>query len=174
MRGRNIYPQDIEWTVERCHRALRAGGTSAFAVEIDGIERLAIVQESERARDQAALGEIMTSIRRAVAEQHDIDVHAIRLIKMLSSAENVERQGTAPRLPRGLPGRFARSSSPNGHGRMHRHPRSSRDQMASLNDSQSETVRARPPAMRSLTGWRRRSPARLESGPKRSIPNGRS
>ena len=57
LRGRNIYPQDIEWTVERCHGALRAGGSSAFAVDIGGTERLAIVQESERARDQATLGE---------------------------------------------------------------------------------------------------------------------
>ena len=84
LRGRNIYPQDIEWTVEHCHRAVRAGGTAAFAVEIGGTERLAIVQESERARDQDALGEIITSIRRSVAEQHDIDVHAIRLIKALT------------------------------------------------------------------------------------------
>ena len=84
LRGRNIYPQDIEWTVERCHRALCAGGTAAFAVDIGGTERLAIVQESERARDQAALGEIITAIRRSVAEQHDIDVHAIRLIKTLT------------------------------------------------------------------------------------------
>ena len=53
LRGRNIYPQDIEWTAERCHPALRAGGTAAFAVEIDGEERLAIVQEIERNRDQA-------------------------------------------------------------------------------------------------------------------------
>ena len=84
LRGRNIYPQDIEWTAERCHPALRAGGAAAFAVEIDGDERLAIVQEIERNRDPGVVDEVISAIRRAVAEQHDIDVYAIRLIKRLS------------------------------------------------------------------------------------------
>ena len=82
--GRNIYPQDIEWTVERCHPALRRGGTAAFAVETDGEERLAVVQEIDRHRDQGILDEVFAAIRRTVAEEHDIDVHAIRLIKTLS------------------------------------------------------------------------------------------
>ena len=84
IRGRNIYPQDIEWTAERCHPALRAGGTAAFAVEIDGEERLAVIQEIERNRDQGEIDEVIAAIRRAVAEQHDVDVYAIRLIKLLS------------------------------------------------------------------------------------------
>ena len=84
LRGRNVYPQDIEWTAERCHPALRVGGAAAFAVEIDGEERLAVVQEIERNPDQEVIAEAIAAIRRAVAEQHDIDVYAIRLIKMLS------------------------------------------------------------------------------------------
>ena len=32
LRGRNVYPQDIEWTAERCHPALRAFGAAAFCV----------------------------------------------------------------------------------------------------------------------------------------------
>ena len=84
LRGRNIYPQDIEWTAEQCHPALCAGGTAAFAIEIDGEERLAVVQEIERNRSRGVDEEVITAIRRAVAEQHDIDVYAIRLIKMLS------------------------------------------------------------------------------------------
>jgi amino acid adenylation domain-containing protein len=84
LRGRNIYPQDIEWTAERCHPALRAFGAAAFAFEFDGEERLAVVQEIERNCEQNAIAEAVTAIRRALAEQHDIEVHAIRLIKMLS------------------------------------------------------------------------------------------
>ncbi len=49
VRGRNVYPQDVEWTVERSHPALRTGGAAAFAVEVAGEERLAIVLETERA-----------------------------------------------------------------------------------------------------------------------------
>ena len=85
LRGRNVYPQDVEWTVERCHPALRAGGAAAFAVEVDGEERLAVVQEIERNPDSRVVTEeVIAAIRRAVAEQHDIDVYAIRLIKLLS------------------------------------------------------------------------------------------
>jgi acyl-CoA synthetase (AMP-forming)/AMP-acid ligase II len=45
IRGLNHYPQDIEWTVERCHTALRAGCSAAFTIEVGGEERLVIVQE---------------------------------------------------------------------------------------------------------------------------------
>ena len=84
LRGRNVYPQDIEWTAERCHPALRAFGAAAFAFEAGGQERLAVVQEIERNSDQQVIAEAIAAIRRALAEQHDIEVHAIRLIKMLS------------------------------------------------------------------------------------------
>jgi len=82
--GRNVYPQDVEWTAERCHPALRVGGAAAFAVEVDGEERLAVVHEIERNLDQDVVVEVMAAIRRAVALEHDIEVHAIRLIKMPS------------------------------------------------------------------------------------------
>ncbi len=108
LRGRNVYPQDIEWTAERCHPALRAFGAAAFAFEVDGEERLAIVQEIERNADQHVIAEAIAAIRRALAEQHDIEVHAIRLIKMLTPPENIERESPAPRLPGGVPGRSAR------------------------------------------------------------------
>src|SRR5262249_44872013 len=45
IRGRNVYPQDVEWTVEHCHPALRAEGGAAFAVEAGGEERLVVVHE---------------------------------------------------------------------------------------------------------------------------------
>ena len=84
LRGRNVYPQDIEWTAERCHTALRASGAAAFAFEVNGEERLAVVLEIERNSEQHVIAEAIAAIRRALAEQHDIEVHAIRLIKMLT------------------------------------------------------------------------------------------
>jgi amino acid adenylation domain-containing protein len=80
--GRNIYPQDLEWTIERCHPAIRGGGAAAFAIEACGEERLAVVAEIERRRSGVELDELFTAIRRAVAVEHDVQVHAIRLIKM--------------------------------------------------------------------------------------------
>ena len=48
IRGQNYYPQDIERTVERSHRALKANSGAAFCIEVEGKEQLVIVQEVER------------------------------------------------------------------------------------------------------------------------------
>jgi acyl-CoA synthetase (AMP-forming)/AMP-acid ligase II len=48
VRGLNHYPQDIEWTVQRTHAALRADNGAAFGVEVAGEERLCVAQELER------------------------------------------------------------------------------------------------------------------------------
>ena len=84
LRGRNVYPQDVEWTAERCHPSLCAGGAAAFAVEVDGEEQLAIVQELNRHFDKGVIGEIIAAIRQEISDQFDIEVHAIRLIQPLS------------------------------------------------------------------------------------------
>ncbi|AGA31109.1 hybrid non-ribosomal peptide synthetase/type I polyketide synthase [Singulisphaera acidiphila] len=81
VRGRNVYPQDVERTVEQSHPALRPEGGAAFSVEIDGDEQLVVIHEVERQVKGNDVAEILLAIRRAVAEQHDLDVHAICLIK---------------------------------------------------------------------------------------------
>ncbi len=43
--GRNLYPQDIELSVSHCHEALKLDGGAAFSIDVDGEERLVIVQE---------------------------------------------------------------------------------------------------------------------------------
>jgi acyl-CoA synthetase (AMP-forming)/AMP-acid ligase II/acyl carrier protein len=81
IRGRNHYPQDIELTVERSHEGLRAGCGVAFSLDVDGEERLAIVQEVERRYWKADFNEMAESIRQAVAEEHELQVYAIAFIK---------------------------------------------------------------------------------------------
>ncbi|WNG17860.1 AMP-binding protein [Cystobacter fuscus] len=85
IRGRNHYPQDIEQTVEESHPALKANGGAAFSVEVEDEERLVIVQEVERSylRD-LDVGEVVGSIRQAVSEHHELQVHAVVLIKTSS------------------------------------------------------------------------------------------
>lgn len=73
--GLNHYPQDIEETVERCHSALRAGGTAAFSIDVEDEERLVIVAES-KADAHCAAG-IAATIREQVALHHDLAVHEI-------------------------------------------------------------------------------------------------
>jgi acyl-CoA synthetase (AMP-forming)/AMP-acid ligase II len=86
IRGRNLYPQDIELTVERSHPALRPGCGAAFSVEIGTEERLVVVQELERTEGSAALAAdavdaIAEAVRRAVAEEHEAQVQQIVLLR---------------------------------------------------------------------------------------------
>ncbi|BAY34377.1 AMP-dependent synthetase and ligase [Nostoc carneum NIES-2107] len=80
IRGRNLYPQDIELTAERSHSSLRLGSNAAFAVDIDNEERLVVVQELEF-RAKPNLEEVTTGIRQTVAQEHEVQVYAVVLIK---------------------------------------------------------------------------------------------
>ncbi|HEY9422517.1 MAG TPA: AMP-binding protein, partial [Thermoanaerobaculia bacterium] len=80
LRGRNLYPQDIELTAERSHPDLRPGNGAAFSVEIAGEERLVVVHEVERRRREG-FEEVAEAVRRAVAEEHEAQVHEVVLIR---------------------------------------------------------------------------------------------
>jgi len=90
--GRNLYPQDIEATIEAAHPAIRAGATAVFSVDVNGEERVVATAEVERnfifaqkqnggADAARARQELITAVRRAVAEQHDVRLHALVLLK---------------------------------------------------------------------------------------------
>ncbi|MBV9229928.1 MAG: AMP-binding protein [Chloroflexi bacterium] len=81
IRGNNHYPQDIELTVEQSHPALRPACGVVFSVDVDGEERLVVVQELERQALQANVEEVAGSIRQAIAEQHELQTYAVVLIK---------------------------------------------------------------------------------------------
>jgi amino acid adenylation domain-containing protein/non-ribosomal peptide synthase protein (TIGR01720 family) len=99
--GRNIYPQDIEWTAESAHPALRSGGGAAFGVEIADEERLMIVHEAERVK-AAEAETIIRAIQQAIAAEHELDVHTVCLIKPLSlpktSSGKVQRRACRERF----------------------------------------------------------------------------
>jgi acyl-CoA synthetase (AMP-forming)/AMP-acid ligase II/thioesterase domain-containing protein/acyl carrier protein len=80
IRGRNLYPEDVEMTVERCHRALRPGCTAAFSVPGEFDEGLVIVQEV-RASQQTDLTDIMGAIRQAVFREHEVVAQTIVLVQ---------------------------------------------------------------------------------------------
>ncbi len=82
LRGLNHYPQDIELTVEKAHPALRPSCSAAFSIEADGGEALVIVQEIERTHlRKLNVDEVVVAIRRAVAEQHELPVSAVALLR---------------------------------------------------------------------------------------------
>jgi amino acid adenylation domain-containing protein len=80
IRGMNHYPQDIEFTVEQSHPALRPGGGAAFSISVDGEESPVIVHEIE-SPEQAEPDAVIDAIRWAVAQYHELSVKAVVLIK---------------------------------------------------------------------------------------------
>nr|MBA2526698.1 amino acid adenylation domain-containing protein [Pyrinomonadaceae bacterium] len=82
IRGQNHYPQDIEQTVERSHAALRVDGSAAFSVDALGEEQLVVVAEVNRQHlRRFDRDSVVFAIREAVAETHELRVHAVVLIK---------------------------------------------------------------------------------------------
>jgi len=112
--GRNLYPHDIELTVEQSHAAVRPGCCVAFSADVADEERLIIAAEVERryqperhqlngetrghshgsqsnGRPPADLDAVVRAVRRAVAEEHDVRVYAVVLL----------RAGGIPKTPSG-------------------------------------------------------------------------
>jgi amino acid adenylation domain-containing protein len=89
-RGRNLYPQDIELTVEQCHPSLRPGCGAAFSMPVDDEERLVLVQELEP-RQKSEAQSVVESIREAVSQEHEVQVYAVALV----------RAGTIPKTSSG-------------------------------------------------------------------------
>jgi acyl-CoA synthetase (AMP-forming)/AMP-acid ligase II len=80
LHGRNLYPQDLEWTAERSHPDLQPGCGAAFSVEEDDQERLVIAYEfAPRRRPDVAA--VAGAVRRAIADEHGADLHALVLLR---------------------------------------------------------------------------------------------
>jgi amino acid adenylation domain-containing protein len=86
VRGRNLYPQDVERSVEGCHPSLRPGGGAAFAVDSGGEERLVVVHEVDR-HARAPAAEVASAVRRVVAEEHEVQVYEVVLLRAGSLAK---------------------------------------------------------------------------------------
>ncbi len=84
IRGRNYYPQDLEDVVSKAHPALRLGAGCAFAAPVKGQERLVIVQELDRQFRETDLAQLVRDIRRAVAEEHELEVGAVVVVRHAS------------------------------------------------------------------------------------------
>jgi acyl-CoA synthetase (AMP-forming)/AMP-acid ligase II/acyl carrier protein len=80
LRGRNLYPHDLEQTAERSHPDLQTGCAVAFAVEKDGQERLVIACEVIPRR-QPDVNTVAEAVRRAVAEAHEAELYVFALLK---------------------------------------------------------------------------------------------
>ncbi|MGH9280656.1 MAG: AMP-binding protein, partial [Acidimicrobiales bacterium] len=106
IRGRNHYPQDIEATAGRCHPALQPDGSVAFAVDSGAGEQLVVVQEVARSHVRHLdVDDALGSIRHRLAEDHELQPHAVVLVKPFSvprtSSGKIGRRATRDLYVRG-------------------------------------------------------------------------
>ncbi len=81
VRGHNLYPQDIERTVETEISHVRKGRVAAFAVQQDGEEGIGIAAEIGRSVQKNVPAEqLITAIRQAVAEAYQEAPRAVILL----------------------------------------------------------------------------------------------
>ncbi|MFL6211449.1 MAG: fatty acyl-AMP ligase [Pyrinomonadaceae bacterium] len=109
--GANHYPQDIELSAEHSHPDVRPGGCAAFSFDVGDEERVVVAVEigskpappaepngtGQGVRPEAMkAGDYVAAVRRAVAEDHDIQVYRVALLKAGSipktSSGKIQRQ----------------------------------------------------------------------------------
>lgn len=97
IRGRNIYPQDVERTVGTCHESLQPDGGAVFTVEEEGTEQLIVLQELKPGLPVEIDTEpIFRAVVQAVLENHEVKPTAVVLLKpsgvLRTSSGKVRRQ----------------------------------------------------------------------------------
>lgn len=82
LRGQNLYPQDIERTVERRVEAVRKGRVAVFGFEHEGVEAFGVAAEvSRRAHKQQGPEALIASIREQIADVHHEAPAAVLLLE---------------------------------------------------------------------------------------------
>lgn len=93
IRGRNLYPQDVERTAQQAHEAIDLG--AAFSVNVDGHEQLVVIHQVAREHRRIDMTPVLRSIRAAIVAEHDVDPHQIILLRPggvpLTSSGKVQR-----------------------------------------------------------------------------------
>ncbi len=82
IRGRNHYPQDIEFTAQSSCPELQPNSGAAFALQRDGREQVVLLQEVRREALRTIDGAAaIAAIRQAVLEEYEIRLDAVGLVR---------------------------------------------------------------------------------------------
>lgn len=83
--GSNHYPQDIEWTAENSHEAIKSNCVAAFSIPKKGAEKLVLQVEIDRRILKSTPGleekDIGRAIRSAISKHHDLRVYDVVFLK---------------------------------------------------------------------------------------------
>lgn len=74
--GRNIWPQDLEWTAEAEVEALRSGGAAAFVVEGEVEDQVVMLVEC-RSGDDAARSGVCDAVSGVLSSRYGITAHVV-------------------------------------------------------------------------------------------------
>jgi acyl-CoA synthetase (AMP-forming)/AMP-acid ligase II len=80
-RGVNHSPQDVEFTAERAHPALRPGGTAVFTVPGDAEERVVVLCELHTYANRQEFPGILRAVRAAVTEEHGLEIGTVAVVR---------------------------------------------------------------------------------------------
>lgn len=81
VRGRNLYPHDIEQTVSQAHPALPQGGGAAFSIDCWSGEQLVIAHELDRQSRNADLDQVVAAIRASILQEYEVSPSIILLLR---------------------------------------------------------------------------------------------
>jgi fatty-acyl-CoA synthase len=73
LNGRNIWPQDLEWTAEAEVERLRSGDVAAFAVATDGDDEVVVLVQA-RSSDPAVRQALIEDVAAVLRARHAVDV----------------------------------------------------------------------------------------------------
>jgi acyl-CoA synthetase (AMP-forming)/AMP-acid ligase II/acyl carrier protein len=91
LRGRNVYPQDLEELPHAAHTRVRPSCVAAFGLEQDGEERAVLLAEVDKRGEGFSSDEVIRAIRARVADSAEVELYAVVLV----------RQGTIPKTTSG-------------------------------------------------------------------------
>ena len=80
--GGNHHPEEIEWSIEQSHPAIRAGCVAAFTIDDDEGTTLAVLAEIApgRSAETADHAAVIRAIRKAVAMDHSLTIGRMALL----------------------------------------------------------------------------------------------
>jgi natural product biosynthesis luciferase-like monooxygenase protein len=81
IRGCNLYPQDLEYAVQRAHPAFAKGPSAAFCIEVEGTPELVILQEVVSTSKNFDGPGLLETANSALAQEHGVRAFALCLVR---------------------------------------------------------------------------------------------
>lgn len=75
--GRNVWPQDLEWSVEQAVASVRTGDAAAFAVEEDGVEQVVMLIEARGAPDSDGRAKLVAAAAGTLRARHGLEARIV-------------------------------------------------------------------------------------------------